>query len=103
MPKYIICDPDSGEIVYYGGKLSDPLTPKKQSLIDAGHIIKRVENLRGANAGVVEHMKWDGEKVVRKSDNELAAMKAKVDSDEAETRKEYLRKLKAELASVEIP
>ena len=103
MPKYIVCDPDSGEIVYYGGKLSKPLTPKKQSLIDGGYIIKRVENLRGEKAGAIEYMKWDGKKVVRKSDNELAAMKAKVDSDEAEARKEYLRKLKAELASVEIP
>ena len=103
MPKYIIFNPDDGEIVYYGGKPSEPLTEKKQSLMDAGYRLKKVENFRGANSGRRDHMKWDGKKVVSKSDNELAAMKAKVDSDEAEARKEYLRKLKAELASVEIP
>ena len=40
--KYVIYDPDTGDIAYMGGEPSEPLTPKKQALIDSGWEIKRV-------------------------------------------------------------
>ena len=40
--KYVIYDSDTGDIVYMGGKPSEPLTPKKQALIDSGWELKRV-------------------------------------------------------------
>lgn len=99
--KYIIYDPDTGEIVYMGGKPSEPLTPKKQALIDSGHRIKRIRSLpRKDHASDMAFMRYKNGRLEKKTVEEINSIDAKREQDSADRRIEWLRGLKSELETV---
>ncbi len=101
--KYVIYDPDTGEIGYMGGKPSEPLTLKKKFLIDSGWELKRVRSLpRKDRVSDLAFMRVKDGKLERKTVAEINAILAKKEQDEADRHTEWLKKLKGELASVEI-
>ncbi len=101
--KYVIYNPDTGEIAYMGGKPSEPLTPKKQALIDSGWEVKRVRTTpRRDLSGDLAFLQIKNGKLEKKTDVEISAIEAEREQAEADRHTEYLKKLKAELASVEI-
>ena len=101
--KYVIYDPDTGDIAYMGGKPSEPLTPKKQSLIDSGWELKRVRTAsRRDLSGDLGFLQIKNGKLKKKSNADIDAVIAEREQVEADRHIEYLKKLKAELASVEI-
>lgn len=101
MPKYIIWNPDTGDIVYMGGKPFEPLTPKKQSLIDSGYEIKQVviPARRELPSDNIEREYKDG-KLEGKSDAEIEIIRATKAMEREKAEIIRLRQLKADLETV---
>ena len=99
--EYAIYDPNTGDIVYMGGKPSEPLTPKKQAFIDSGYELKRVKNLpRKDRGGELKFMRVRDGKLEKKTDVEISAIEAEREQAEADRHTEWLVNLKAELEAV---
>ena len=99
--KYIIYDPDTGNVVYMGGRPAEPLTPKKQALVDSGYEIKRVViPSRRELPSDLEFVRVKDGKLERKTDAEIAKIKASREKEEAEAEKDRLRQLKSDLETV---
>ena len=95
MSKTIIFNPTTGEVVYYGGRPKEPLTPKKQALLDGGFELVEVEG--DIPSSDRAYVRLDGTKLALKSRAEIDA----INQEREDAQKEAgLLKLREQLAEL---